>query len=681
MGSRHEESDSTGSGTRMRRLWLTALCAVLVTSCGGGGSGSSSSSVNGSATGSSGSPVCDGSCVNASSFLSTGDVEAVIARGVAEAQARGVKATIAVVDRVGNVLAVFRMSGALENVTMRTSDVSASALSGGLENVEVIPATMAAIAKAVTGAYLSSEGNAFSTRTASQIIQSHFNPGELLTPGGPLFGVQFSQLPCSDVSARFTPAEADVGPKRSPLGLAGDPGGFPLYRSGTPVGGVGVVVDSVYGIDRNVLDVDNDTDEAVALAAAGSLSAPEDRRADRITADGKTLRFSDARSEDLRSRVDSPPAFASLLGNAGQLVAVPGYNDAPVRAGTAFGQARSGIRADSQDFAGLDAFVLVDAAGNERYRPRPGTDGSAALTAAEVRSILSSALRVANRSRAQIRRPLDTPARVSITVVDSQGEILGLVRTRDAPVFGIDVAVQKARGATFLSSRTAAERLSVLPPAVYLDRVLVRLREESPAQYVSTMRVFLGLPNALADGATAFSARAIGNLARPNYPDGVDGNPFGPLSRAPGQWSPLNTGLQMDLVHNAVIQHVAFVRGLTPDTPRNCSGVSGFDRGLIVNGAARGLANGIQIFPGAVPIYRGDQLIGAIGVSGDGIDQDDMVAFLGVARSGLTGAAPQNAPTNRRSDQLVPSGARLRYVSCPQAPFLDSNEQEPCSGL
>jgi hypothetical protein len=109
--------------------------------------------------------------------------------------------------------------------------------------------------------------------------------------------------------------------------------------------------------------------------------------------------------------------------------------------------------------------------------------------------------------------------------------------------------------------------------------------------------------------------------------------------------------------------------------------VSGFDRGFIVNGAARGLANGIQIFPGAVPIYRGDQLIGAIGVSGDGIDQDDMVAFLGVARSGLTGAAPQNAPTNRRSDQLVPSGARLRYVSCPQAPFLDSNEQEPCSGL
>jgi uncharacterized protein GlcG (DUF336 family) len=601
---------------------------------------------------------------------------------VAEAQARGVKATIAVVDRVGNVLAVFRMTGALENVTMRTPDVSALSVSGGFENVEVIPATMAAIAKAVTGAYLSSEGNAFSTRTASQIIQSHFNPGELLTPSGPLFGVQFSQLPCSDVSMRQASVEADAGPKRSPLGLAGDPGGFPLYRSGTPVGGVGVVVDAVYGIDQNVLDIDRDTDEAVAFAAAGALAAPEDRRADRITADGKTLRFSDIRAEDLRSRIDAPPAFESLKGSAGQLVEVSGYNGMSVRAGTAFGQARSGIRADSQDYPGLDAFVLVDTVGNERYRPRSGTDGASALTANEVRAILSSALRVANRSRAQIRRPLDTPARVSISVVDSQGEILGLVRSRDAPVFGIDVSVQKARGAAFLSSTTAADRLNALPPAVYLDRTLVRLREESLGQYVTALRRFLGLPNVLADGATAFSARAIGNLARPNYPDGVDGNPFGPLSRAPGQWSPLNTGLQMDLVHNAVIQHVAFVRGLTTDTPSQCGGVGGFDRGFAVTGAARILANGIQIFPGAVPIYRGDQLVGAVGVSGDGVDQDDMVAFLGVARSGLTGsAAPNNAPLSRRSDQLVPNGARLRYVSCPQAPFLDSNEQEPCSGL
>ena len=63
---------------------------------------------------------------------------------------------------------------------------------------------IAAISKAVTGAYLSTEGNAFSTRTASQIVQRNFNPGETNQPGGPLFGVQFSQLACSDFNLRFT---------------------------------------------------------------------------------------------------------------------------------------------------------------------------------------------------------------------------------------------------------------------------------------------------------------------------------------------------------------------------------------------------------------------------------------------------------------------------------------------
>src|SRR3546814_19199565 len=52
------------------------------------------------------------------------------------------------------------------------------------------------IAKAVTGAYLSSGGNAFSTRTASQIVQEHFPPAPTTVglESGPLFGVQFSQL-------------------------------------------------------------------------------------------------------------------------------------------------------------------------------------------------------------------------------------------------------------------------------------------------------------------------------------------------------------------------------------------------------------------------------------------------------------------------------------------------------
>jgi uncharacterized protein GlcG (DUF336 family) len=39
--------------------------------------------------------------------------------------------------------------------------------------------------------------------------------------------------------------------------------------------------------------------------------------------------------------------------------------------------------------------------------------------------------------------------------------------------------------------------------------------------------------------------------------------------------------------------------------------------------------NGIITFPGGVPLYKNGQLVGGIGVSGDGVDQDEHVAFAG----------------------------------------------------
>jgi hypothetical protein len=39
-----------------------------------------------------------------------------------------------------------------------------------------------------------------------------------------------------------------------------------------------------------------------------------------------------------------------------------------------------------------------------------------------------------------------------------------------------------------------------------------------------------------------------------------------------------------------------------------------------------------------------------------------------------------NAPPAMRSDTLTPLGSRLRYVGCPQAPFLNSDETQPCNG-
>ena len=95
---------------------------------------------------------------------------------------------------------------------------------------------------------------------------------------------------------------------------------------------------------------------------------------------------------------------------------------------------------------------------------------------------------------------------------------------------------------------------------------------------------------------------------------------------------------------------------------------------------------GIQIFPGAVPIFRGNTLVGAIGVSGDGIDQDDMIGFLGANNAGKILGSLGNAPPAMRSDTVIVDlgggqSVRLRYVNCPFAPFLDTADQNVCQGL
>lgn len=639
-----------------------------------------------------GSQGCTGSCANAGSFLGAADVERVLAQAAAEAQARNAPAVIAVVDRVGNVLAVYRMNGA--PATVRIS--SGRNVQGGLEGL-IVPAELAAIAKAVTGAFLSSEGNAFSSRTASQIVQEHFNPGEGGQPAGPLFGVQFSQLPCSDVNTRFAGGAAGPGPHRSPLGLAADPGGFPLYKAGTPVGGVGVAADGLYALDPDISDRDRDIDELIALAGTFGFATPAERRADRITVEGKTLRFSDAEVADLATDPARAPPFAGL---PGVLVAVPGYAPAAIRAGTAFGTPASGIRPDRLDYPGLDAFVLVDGGDAERFRPRGASDGPGALAQNEVQTIMQRALGLANRMRAQIRQPLGSQARVSIAVVDREGRILALARTRDAPVFGLDVAVQKARAAAFYSSAQAAATLASLGRTSYFRielqpgrAVLSVSGEAEPSALVPALRGFLGRPQALADGAIAFSARAIGNLARPFYPDGVRGTASGPFSRPFEGWSPFHVGTQLELVYPAVALHLAHVLnqsglaiflGANPlapaPTPGNPVPLPDPPPGSCV--ATPRLANGHQIFPGAVPIFRGAALIGAIGVSGDGIDQDDLVAFLAVHEAAQAlGGGLGNAPRETRADQLAPQGVRLRYVQCPTAPFLDSSAQNVCEGL
>ncbi len=72
------------------------------------------------------------------------------------------------------------------------------------------------------------------------------------------------------------------------------------------------------------------------------------------------------------------------------------------------------------------------------------------------------------------------------------------------------------------------------------------------------------------------------------------------------------------------------------------------------------MPNGITIFPGGFPLYRNGQLIGAIGISGDGVDQDDIV--------GASGTSNFLPPDPIRADQFNFLGTRLPYGKFPRDP-------------
>jgi len=100
---------------------------------------------------------------------------------------------------------------------------------------------------------------------------------------------------------------------------------------------------------------------------------------------------------------------------------------------------------------------------------------------------------------------------------------------------------------------------------------------------------------------------------------------------------------------------------ITPASVQATNPVNGavFMTSTNVNG---NLPNGITIFPGGFPLYRNGVLIGAVGVSGDGIDQDDLIS--------ASGAALFLAPVPIRADQTQYRGARLPFAKFPRNPAL-----------
>jgi Haem-degrading len=74
------------------------------------------------------------------------------------------------------------------------------------------------------------------------------------------------------------------------------------------------------------------------------------------------------------------------------------------------------------------------------------------------------------------------------------------------------------------------------------------------------------------------------------------------------------------------------------------------------------LPNGITVFPGGFPLYRNGVVIGAVGISGDGVDQDDIV--------GISATAGFQAPLAIRADAFTVGGARLPYAKIPRNPDI-----------
>jgi uncharacterized protein GlcG (DUF336 family) len=70
--------------------------------------------------------------------------------------------------------------------------------------------------------------------------------------------------------------------------------------------------------------------------------------------------------------------------------------------------------------------------------------------------------------------------------------------------------------------------------------------------------------------------------------------------------------------------------------------------------------SGIVFFPGSVPLYKNGKLVGGLGVSGDGVEQDDYATS-----AGAQGYEPSDSA---RADRLMVQGVRLPYLKFPRNP-------------
>jgi len=466
--------------------------------------------------------------------LTSTDVQAVVQ---ASASSVSDPLVIAVVDRAGNILAVYSKAGA---------PVMAQ---GNFGNPAM--ATDLAVNLARTAAFFSNNQAPLSSRTVRFISGIHFPPGVVNTSSAALYGIENTNRGCS-LNTTFLPGQA-VPPATlingsSPgLGIitgkadvydsdatAVNPGGVPLFKMGEAVGGVGVVASRM------------DVAEFAAFTGANSPGF-----------------------------IPAVPAPGAVLING---IALPFVLQTTQPSGTSTGSANG-------SYSQLPTSSPGPVPDGDLIPEHAGSVGG--LSAAEVGTIVNNAIATANVTRAVIRLPLGQRTRMVIAVADLDGSLLALYRMPDATVFSIDVAVGKARNMTYFNS--ASVNSNDLP----------------------------GVPV-----GTAVTTRTIGFGAQPLFPSGIDGTP-------PGPFFPL----YVQDVNNPCTQ------GSQPSNANQ---------------------NGIVFFPGSEGLYRNGTLVGGLGISGDGVDQDDYVTH-----GGASGWEP---PAAMRADQIVINNVRLPYQVFPRNP-------------
>ena len=241
------------------------------------------------------------------------------------------------------------------------------------------------------------------------------------------------------------------------------------------------------------------------------------------------------------------------------------------------------------------------------------------LTSVVVEEIIAASVEQANRTRAAMRLPVGSRTRMVIAVTDTSGNVLGLHRMDDATVFSIDVAVAKARNMSYYADAGALHGADQVPGVA---------------------------------AGTAFSSRTLRFLAEPRFPDGIDGAGAGVFSILANQSIDPATGLNSGAVAAEV---GSFDAGIDP-VNGSVLGYDAFFPGTNFHDIDQvENQNGVVFFPGSAPIYIDGQLVGGLGISGDGVDQDDVVTAAGSA-----GFAPPAGVA--RADQVIVEGVRLPYI-------------------